>query len=101
MPRRAIPPGGPFLLGGRPEFFGGTDHRLLWSVGMGVPPAKLHEKRWGRRFRLPTLDDPSRSGWQAEAPAPPTWFFDPVILRGRRLVDRRQETIVCPRLSHL
>src|SRR5664279_5416336 len=47
---------------------------LTWffdPVGMGLRPAKLHEKRWGRRFRLPTLD-PSPSGWQAEAPAPPT-----------------------------
>src|ERR1039458_9476908 len=38
---------------------------------MGLRPAKSHEKRWGRRFRLPTLD-PSPSGWQAKATAPPT-----------------------------
>src|ERR1019366_10757577 len=38
---------------------------------MGRRPAKLHEKLWGRRFRLPTLD--RARGWQAEAPAPPAF----------------------------
>jgi hypothetical protein len=38
-----------------------------WPVGMG----------WGRSFRLPSLD-PSLTGWQAEAPAPP-WFVWLVI----------------------
>ena len=38
---------------------------------MGRRPAKLHEKLWGRRFCLPTLD--RARGWQAEAPAPPAF----------------------------
>jgi hypothetical protein len=54
-----------------------------WPVGMGLRLVKFHEKWWGRRFRLPTLD-PSRSGWQAEAPAPATRFFDPVFAERRR-----------------
>ena len=51
-------------------------HRPLWETSLG--------KRWGRRFRLPTLD-PSLSGWQAEASAPPTWFF-------RTLANARMQT---------
>src|ERR1019366_834116 len=48
---------------------------IVVDTDVTVWPAKLHEKWWGRRFRLPTLD-PSQSGWQAEAPAPPwlVWF---------------------------
>jgi hypothetical protein len=82
---------------------GGTDHRRAWSVGMGVPPANLHEKRWGRRFRfrLPTVGP--IKGWQAEAPAPPTaptgrgsgWFFDPVKqLRQECLTDDKRRSSV-------
>src|ERR1039457_6764337 len=45
--------------------------------------------RWRRRFRLPTLD-PSLSAWQAEAPAPTTWFFDPDgVCLGRTRTGRR------------
>src|ERR1017187_9123996 len=61
------------------------------SVGMGLRPAKAHEKRWGRRFRLPT-PDPNLRGWQPEAPAPPTRFFAPVpngVAAVPRLVYRR------------
>jgi hypothetical protein len=42
---------------------------------MGLRPAKLHEKWWGRRFRLPTLDSSPRL---AGGSACPTWFFDSV-----------------------
>jgi len=41
----------------------GTDHRLWWSVVMGVPPAKLHEEPRGT----------------AGIPRCARWFFDPVI----------------------
>jgi hypothetical protein len=42
---------------------------------MGLRPAKLHEKWWGRRFRLPTLDSSLRLAGES---ACPIRFFEPV-----------------------
>src|SRR5450759_4069611 len=57
------------------------------SVGMGLRPAKVHEKWWGRRFRLPTLDSSPRlaggSACPTSAPSVPAfsillgWAFGP------------------------
>src|ERR1035437_5204872 len=56
---------------------------------MGRRPAKLDEKLWGRRFRLPTLD--RARGWQAGGPAPPAFStLSPLAkLRWPSPADRR------------
>jgi oxygen-independent coproporphyrinogen-3 oxidase len=64
----------------------GTDHRFLWSVGMGLRLAQLHEKP-GLTGETACPTWPELVG-QAVPPA----FFDPV----EAAPDRRRNPIVCP-----
>src|SRR5258708_13613818 len=75
----------------RKSRLGGTDDRFLWSVGMGVPPAKLDEKaRFVGRAILPA-DSLSAGPTACKAGG----FFDPVIAWLQH-TDRRQKAIVFP-----
>jgi hypothetical protein len=46
-------------------------------LGWAFRPRNFMKKGGAGAFACQNLD-PSLSGWQAEAPAPPTWFFDSV-----------------------
>src|ERR1022692_1684771 len=46
-------------------------------LGWAFRPRNFMKKGGAGAFACQNLD-PSLSGWQAEAPAPPTWFFAPV-----------------------
>ena len=72
-----------------------TDDRSVSSVGMGVPPAKLHEK--------PSAAMVGRTPWSAaDAPvgllraetAAGCWFFDPVALGWRKATDDERRSSV-------
>jgi hypothetical protein len=85
-----------------------TDDRFLSSVGMGVPPAKVHEKPSDTLWGGPPGPRPTPSsasaglagsgsrGTRADQGVRPTkWFFDQQHPKTAR-VDRRHKPIVCP-----
>src|SRR5258708_34270978 len=74
----------------RKSRLGGTDDRFLWSVGMGVPPAKLDEKaRFVGRAILPA-DSLSAGPTACKAGC----FFDPVKTRQTMVTDDKRRSSV-------